>query len=106
LSLAEAGIEATVLRLLCVNPIAAEELIPLLSPGKLVYIAEEISGNCGIRESLSGMMKDMKTGKHVTGIDLGNRYIQHGSVAELYEYYGLSPQKMAQSIMEVQNSEE
>ena len=101
--LAEAGIEATVLRLLCVNPIAAEEMIPKLSPGKLVYVAEEVSGNCGIREYLSGMLKDMN--KYVTGIDLGNRYIQHGSVAELYDYYGLSPKKLARSIMEVQNSE-
>ena len=102
--LAEAGIEATVLRLLCVNPIIAGDLIAKLSPGKLVYVAEEVSGNCGIRDSLSGMLKDIN--KYVTGIDLGNRYIQHGSVAELYDYYGLSPQKLAQSIMEVQNSEE
>ena len=103
--LAEAGLEATVLRLVCVNPIPTEELLSKLSEGRLVYVAEEVSGNCGIRDALSSMLKDMGIGKHITGIDLGSRYIRHGSVPELYDYYGLSPEKLARSIMEVQNSE-
>jgi len=103
--LSERGIEATVLRLMSINPLAAEELVQKMPDSKLVYVAEEIAGNCGIREHISCMLNKIDAGFRVNGVDLGNRYIQHGAVDKLYDHYGLSPEKLAQSIMEVQNSE-
>ena len=70
-----------------------------------VFVAEEIAGNCGIREHIACMLREYGSAVAVGGIDLGNRYIQHGAVDKLYDYYGLSPEKLAKSIMEVHRSE-
>lgn len=103
--LADQGIEVTVLRLMRINPIDADDIISQLAPTKEVFVAEEIAGNCGIRAHISCMLTERDPGYHVHGIDLGNRYIQHGAIDKLYDYYGLSPEKLAQSILEVHHSE-
>lgn len=103
--LAAQGIEATVLRLMCVNPVNIEEIIDKMANARTVFIAEEIAGNCGIREHIASLLMEKNTEYRVHGMDLGNRYIQHGSIDKLYDYYGLSPEKLAQAIMEVHRSE-
>ena len=103
--LSEQGIEATVLRLMCIHPLKAEDIICNLPESKQVFVAEEIAGNCGIREHISCLLNNVDPGFSVSGIDLGNQYIQHGAVDKLYDYYGLSAEKLAQSIMEVHRSE-
>ena len=103
--LADQGIEVTVLRLMRINPIDADDIISQLAPTKEVFVAEEIAGNCGIRAHISCMLTERDPAYHVHGIDLGNRYIQHGAIDKLYDYYGLSPEKLAQSILEVHHSE-
>ena len=99
------GIEATVLRLMCINPIVADDLLKHMPASKCVFVAEEIAGNCGIREHISSLLQRIDDGYRVNGVDLGNRYIRHGAVDKLYDYYGLSAEKLARSIMEVQRSE-
>lgn len=103
--LAQDGIEATVLRLMCVNPINIEEIVCNLAPGRHVFIAEEVAGNCGIQSDLSCLIMGKRAEYSVSGVDLGNRYIQHGAVDKLYDNYGLSAEKLAQKIREVQGSE-
>ena len=103
--LADQGIEVTVLRLMRINPIDADDIISQLAPTKEVFVAEEIAGNCGIRAHISCMLTERDPAYHVHGIDLGNRYVQHGAIDKLYDYYGLSPEKLAQSILEVHHSE-
>ena len=103
--LSHQGIEATVLRLMCLEPLDIQELLAKLAPGKQVFIVEEIAGNCGIWEHLSCLLKATDPTFSVAGVDLGNRYIQHGSVEKLYDECGLSPDRLAQSIMEVHYSE-
>lgn len=103
--LAAHGIEATVLRLMCINPLESEDLVRKMPDSKMVFVCEEIAGNCGIREHVFSLLQKVDADFRVCGIDLGNRYIQHGAVDVLYDYYGLSAEKLAKSIMEVQNSE-
>ena len=103
--LSEHGIEATVIRLMCINPLRADNIISKLPESKTVFVAEEIAGNCGIREHISYLINSENYGYEVFGVDLGNRYIQHGAVDKLYEHYGLSAGKLAQAIMEVRQSE-
>ena len=103
--LSKNGLEASVLRIMSVNPIAVEELVHKLSAGNTVFIAEEVAGNCGICDHISSAFKRIDDKYNVYGIDLGNRYIQHGAVDKLYDYYGLSPEKLAQTIMEVHRYE-
>ena len=104
--LSNEGIEATVLRLMSIQPLSAEEIIQKMAPADKVYVVEEIAGNCGIREHIACVLEEKGLDCSVAGIDLGNRYIQHGSVNKLYDYYGLSAEKLAWSIKEVHYSEE
>lgn len=99
------GIEATVIRLMCINPLSADDIICKLPKSRTVFVAEEIAGNCGIREHISSLLKSANNAYEVSGVDLGNRYIQHGAVDKLYEHYGLSAEKLAQAVMEVRQSE-
>lgn len=99
------GIEATVIRLMCINPLSADDIICKLPKSRTVFVAEEIAGNCGIREHISCLLKSPNNAYEVSGVDLGNRYIQHGAVDKLYEHYGLSAEKLAQAVMEVRQSE-
>lgn len=103
--LSEHGVEATVIRLTCIHSLQAEDILPKLPASKKLFIAEEIAGNCGIREHISCLIKDSDPDFTVCGVDLGNRYIQHGAVDKLYDHYGLSAEKLAQSIMEVHRGE-
>ena len=103
--LAEDGIDAAVLRLMCINPLPIDEILHKMSDGKYVFVAEEIAGNCGIREQIAYHLKLSCNDCTVSGVDLGNQYIQHGAVGKLYDFYGLSPEKIAQKIKEERYSE-
>ena len=103
--LSERGIEATVLRIMRINPIDMNELVAKSSSKRRLFVAEEVSGNCGIREHITASLKCTDEKFDITGIDLGNQYITHGAVDKLYDYYGLSPEKLVQTIMEVYSSE-
>ena len=100
------GIDATVIRLMTVNPVEITTIMQHFSASKHVFIAEEVAGNCGIGEHLAYEIKNHDPDYKVICFDLGNQYIQHGSINMLYDYYGLSPEKMAQAIMEVRRNED
>lgn len=103
--LSDSGIEANVLRLMKINPVDIEELLQKLSASRKVFVVEEVSGSCGIREHISSLLKERDATINVYGTDLGNQYIPHGAIDKLYDHYGLSPEKLAQTIMEVHGSE-
>ena len=94
------GVFATVLRLMVVSPLPVDEIFVNLSNNHRVFVAEEIAGNCGIRESLESLLRKKDPGCHVNGCDLGNQYIPHGSLDKLYDFYGISGEKIADSILE------
>ena len=102
--LEENEISATVLRLTQIAPLPVAEIMKKTA-GKLVYIVEETSANCGIKDELTcGLLKIDPT-LHIFGKDLGKQYVQHGSLDKLYNHYGLSGEAVAKSIMEVIRSE-
>ena len=98
--------QLTVLRLMQINPLDIDEIVLAMSSVKQVFVVEEVAGNCGIKEQLAYQLSHIDPQYFVDGIDLGTRYIQHGSVNKLYDYYGLSAEKLAWSIKEVHYSEE
>ena len=71
----------------------------------MLYVVEEIAGNCGIRNTLAYELSTTGSKIRVCGKDLGNQYVQHGALDTLYEHYGLSGEEIAKSIMEVIRSE-
>ena len=98
--LEQKGISATVLRLMIAAPLPVDEILRNLSDCHRVYVVEEIAGNCGIRDGLATLLRKKDAACCVDGWDLGNRYIPHGALDKLYDYYGLSGEKIASSILE------
>ena len=95
------GVEATVLRLLTVKPLPVNAILANMADNAPVVIIEEISGNCGIRDTLAFELGKRKINCKVDGIDLGCRYVPHGSVDKLYDYCGISSEKIAKFVQEV-----
>ena len=94
------GIEATVLRLLTVEPLPVEQIVNSLSANHTVVILEESCG-CGIAESLSCQLYQRIPDCRIHKLDLGHQYITHGSVSQLYSHYGLDGQSVADFVTEV-----
>ena len=103
--LSQYGLEATVLRLMCINPVQISEITDKISETKFLFVAEEIAGNCGIRDHISGELNKLGLDYQVNGVDLGIQYVPHGNIDKLYDQYGLSPEKIVKSILEVCHNE-
>lgn len=99
--LAQEGIEATVLRLLCVSDLPAEEVSRQLSPNHRMLIVEETCTGSGIREALAWELRRLCPDCVVDGLDLGRRFVPHGSNRELYEYCGLDGKSIARRVKEM-----
>ena len=99
------GIDVSVFRLTQLAPLPITEIVAALSAYKTTYIVEEISGNCGICAEIAMHLTKEIPNMNVLGVDLGNQYIQHGALDKLYDHYGLSGKKIAESIMEVTQGE-
>ena len=94
--LAEKGIEATVLRLLRVDTFPAKTILAGISQSRKLVVMEEVCAHSGIKEALSMELPSC----NVYGIDLGHRYVPHGSVQELYRFCGLDGQSVANYVLE------
>ena len=94
--LAEQGIDISVIRLADLSIADFDDLENALDGIDTVIFAEEAS--CGIYDAVASAL-----GKnHCFGcVDLGHEYIPHGSVAQLYNKYGLDAESLAQKMKEV-----
>ncbi len=99
--LSEEGIDASVIRLTRLNPLPVEGLEAAFSGIDRVLIVEEAAAGAGIHESLAWELRQRSPECRVDAIDLGREYVTHGSVAKLYETYGLDPQSIANKVREV-----
>lgn len=93
------GIEASVLRMLAVSPLPVEEIISMKSSASRIFIVEEACSS-GVKQDLAWEIRKRLPECMVSGIDFGRRFVTHGSVADLYQHYGLDGQHIAQTIME------
>ena len=101
--LSEQGVEVTVLRLMKVAPICVEEIMSLME-GPLL-IVEEAAAGAGIHEALAWEIHGQDPSVRVDGIDLGCRFITHGSLPQLYKHYGLDAESIANRLLEVRQNE-
>ena len=103
--LANHGVEATVLRLLAVDPLNVDELISKMSEDRHIVIVEEAAKGSGIHEALAWEISKKLPDCVVNALDLGCRFITHGSLVELYRHYGLDPESIAAKVLEVRQNE-
>ena len=99
--LAQAGVEATVLRLLTVSDLAAEQILNQMSENHVVIVAEEVCRGSGIREALAWQLRELDLGCRVAGVDLGAGFVPHGSLKELHKHCGLDADGIANYTKEV-----
>ena len=100
--LAEQGIEVSVLRLTALKPLPAADLEAALVGQRKILIAEEAMG--GIAAPLSAMIRQLFPDANVDAVDLGDEYVTHGSVPELYKKHGLDGASLADRFTEVRQS--
>ena len=100
-ALAGQGIEATVLRLLTVSDLPAQQILAEMAPNKPVIVAEEVCTGSGIREALAWELRKLCPDCRVDGMDLGPDFVTHGSQKELYKHCGLDGASIAAFTKEV-----
>ena len=105
-SLAHSGIECTVLRLLELTDLPAEEILRLMPERKNVVIIEETAANSGIKQALAWELLRRCPACRVSGIDLGADFVPHGDQKKLYACCGLDPDSIAKYVIGVAANEE
>lgn len=103
--LAQQGISCTVLRLLELSGLPAEEILRLMPEKKNVVIIEETAANSGVAQPLAWQLRGLCPECRVSGIDLGHDFVPHGSQQRLYEYCGLDAASIAQFVSGVLTDE-
>ncbi len=103
--LAQQGMEVTVLRLLQVEPLPVEEILQAMEDVQTLVIVEETCQGSGIKEALAWAFREKAPEIRVFGRDLGKQFITHGSLATLYQHYGLDGQAIADYVREVSQVE-
>ena len=96
----EKGVEATILRLTQVDKLPIRSILDGMSECRKLVVMEEVCAHSGIKEALSIELNG-KVPCEVYGIDLGHRFVTHGSVQELYKFCGLDGQSVADYVLEV-----
>ena len=99
--LEQQGIYATVLRLQSVAPLNIDKILENMSASRHVVIVEEVCADSGVRQEIGWQLQHRLAECRVDGIDLGHRFVTHGSMQQLYHHYGLDAQAIAEYTREV-----
>lgn len=100
-TLQQSGIEATVLRLLAVDPLPMNEILAGISGNHHVVVLEETCSGSGIREAVAWELQHALPDCRVDGVDLGRRFVTHGDIQSLYHACGLDAAAIADYVREV-----
>lgn len=103
--LKQRGISCTVLRLLELSALPAEEILRLMPESKTAVVIEETASGSGVMQALAWQMRKLCPQCRVSGIDLGRDFVPHGSQQRLYEYCGLDAASIAQFVSGVLTDE-
>ncbi len=95
------GVEATVLRLLTVSDLAGDQILSEMSENPTVIVVEEVCSGSGIREAMAWELQKLDPRCRFAGIDLGRRFVPHGSLKELHRHCGLDAEAIANYTKEV-----
>ncbi len=99
--LEKSGISTKVLRLMRVSPLPTLDVLEQLGSCKEIVIAEEAVSASGIGQVLARELTQCNPELKVHCLDLGNSFVTHGSMQELYHKHGLDAQGIAKTVTEV-----
>ncbi len=89
------GIACTVLRLLCLSSIPAQEIMKWMAPGAFTVVVEEAAEGSGVRQELAYDLRQLDPQCRIDGIDLGREFVPHGDQKKLYQRCGLDADSIA-----------
>ena len=99
------GIHATVLQLQTVSALPIEKIAAYVADCKHLIIAEEACTGSGIHEALAWELRNMMPNLNIHALDLGNQFVTHGSVPQLYQQHGLDADSITKTVLEVLSHE-
>ena len=91
------GISASVLRLMSIAPLPAEQLISQLHT-KHILVLEETAEQSAVYHALSGKILADQPACKIKGLNLGNQFVTHGALKDLYSHYGLDGESIAEFV--------
>ena len=103
--LAAYGIACTVLRLLELSDISADQILRLMPESKKVVVIEETAARSGIKQALAWELRKACPDCRVFGIDLGAGFVPHGDQKQLYAYCGIDADSISQFVSGVLSDE-
>ncbi len=95
------NINAKILRLTSVAPLATDQILENIV-GETCVVIEECCTDSGICDAIARAVSHKV---RVSGLDLGHEYVTHGAVDVLRQQYRLSPEGIANYVMEVCGNE-
>lgn len=98
--LEQKGISATVLRLLTINPLPVQEIVPYLGENANVAIVEETLSTGGIGDALAISLREHCPDCKTALMNIGNNYVTHGSMDCLYKLCGIDGEGIAAKVQE------
>ena len=102
--LSRQGKEMAVIRLSDIQPLPVYALKAALLSQKNAVILEEVCAGSGIAEDLAWQLRQQLPDCRFHKIDLGDRFVSHGTVDQLYRSCGLDEESVANHVLEVLNS--
>ena len=103
--LSQKGLDTGVLRLLTVAPLPVQKVADALGKGTHVVVLEEVCRGSGVAQELAWQLNRLRPDCRVDCLDLGHRYIPHGSMQDLYDYCRLDGKSVAEYVLEVCQNE-
>ena len=96
------AVRAKVIRLLQIAPLPVDELVQQLGDVRRVVVLEEVQSGSGIGHQLAYLLKD----RCVTCLNLGEDFVTHGKLNELYRERRLDGSSVKNTILEVLRNED
>ena len=103
--LADAGVDAGVIRLRSLCPLPVSEIVQRLQGYRYVIVVEEVCRRSGIYEELISAIGEGLPDCKFIRRDLGENFITHGCLDKLYSYCGLDAQSLKSYTLEVIQNE-
>lgn len=98
--LAQKGVEASVVRMLTLDPLPVEDVLTCAKGRTLIYILEDSCGG-GIRQEMAWQIRNALPFCRIYGKDLGKNFVTHGNIQSLHKAYGLDGESICNDILEV-----
>ncbi len=103
--LAEQGIETTVLQLQTLSPLPSAAIAEAMATGAPVILFEETDANCGVGAQVALELNTAAPNSRVYVRNLGDGFVPHGAVEQLYMQYGLDADGISKFVQEVLTGE-